>query len=99
LPVSAFKVSHHGSHSNTSPELLSLLECSRYLLSTNGQKFDHPHRVTISRIIKGGGPRPTLLFNYFVKDKNDVWARPALQERFGYMTTYPEASQGLVIKL
>ena len=99
LPISAFKVSHHGSHSNTSPQLLSLLECSRYLLSTNGQKFDHPHRVTVSRIIKGGGPRPQLFFNYFVKDKNDVWARPALQERFGYTTTYPEGTQGLVVKL
>ena len=62
-------------------------------------RFDHPHRVTVSRIIKGGGPRPQLFFNYFVKDKNDVWARPALQERFGYTTTYPEGTQGLVVKL
>jgi len=99
LPVGALKVSHHGSHSNTSPDLLELLDCRKYLLSTNGQKFNHPHRPTIARIIKLGGTRPELFFNYAVKDKNDVWARPDLQERYGYKAVYPESVQGLTVKL
>jgi len=99
LPVGALKVSHHGSHGNTSPELLQLLECGKYLISTNGQKFSHPHRPTISRIIQLGGPRSELLFNYSVKDKNDVWAREDLQERFGYRATYPQTAEGLLVRL
>ena len=99
LRLGALKVSHHGSHSNTSPELLDLLECSNYLISTNGQKFNHPHRPTISRIIKRGGQRPQLFFNYVVQGKNDVWARPDLQERYGYGATYADGSQGLIVKL
>ena len=99
LPLGALKVSHHGSHGNTSSALLDLLDCRRYLISTNGQKFAHPHRVTISRIIRHGGPRPELYFNYFVPDRNGVWAREDLQERFGYAATYPQSTEGLTIKL
>lgn len=99
LPLSALKVSHHGSHGNTSPELLRLLDCPRYLISTNGQKFEHPHRVTVSRIIKTSGPRPHLFFNYFVEGKNAVWADPALQERHRYATTYAQDAKGIVINL
>jgi beta-lactamase superfamily II metal-dependent hydrolase len=97
LPVGALKVSHHASHSNTSVELLKLLDCARYLVSTNGLKFQHPHRVTVSRIIKHGGPRPHLYFNY-VSKANEVWARPDLQERYGYRATYPDTAEGLVVK-
>jgi hypothetical protein len=92
-------VSHHGSHGNTSPELLSLVDCRRYLISTNGQKFNHPHRPTISRIVKLGGPRAELFFNYAVPGKNDVWARADLQERYGYAATYPSSGEGLTVRL
>jgi hypothetical protein len=99
LRVGALKVSHHGSGGNTSPELLDLLDCPKYLISTNGDRFQHPHRPAISRIIKRGGPRPHLFFNYVVPGKNDVWAKPDLQERYGYTTTYADGTQGLVVKL
>jgi hypothetical protein len=98
LTLDAFKVSHHASHGNTSPELLELLDCPRYLVSTNGDKFRHPHRETIGRIIKLGGPRPQLFFNY-VSDENKVWAAPELQEQYGYSATYPENGEGLVVRL
>src|SRR4029450_3475520 len=98
LPVDALKVSHHGSHGNTSPALLELVDCRKYLISTNGQKFHPPHRPTISRLVTFGGPRVELLFNYAGKD-NDVWARPDLQERYRYSTTYPETTEGLVVRL
>jgi beta-lactamase superfamily II metal-dependent hydrolase len=98
LTVGALKVSHHGSHGNTSPELLALLDCRQFLISTNGKKFNHPHRPTISRIIKSG-PHPQLSFNYVSKDKNDVWAREDLQDRYKYSATYPQGPQGLVIRL
>ncbi len=98
LPLTALKVSHHASHGNTSPSLLQLLECSRYLISTNGQKFQHPHRETISRIIKHGGPRPQLFFNYATQ-VNEVWARPDLQEKYGYTTIYPQSVEGAFVRL
>jgi Metallo-beta-lactamase superfamily len=98
LPIDAFKVSHHASHSNTSPELLALIDCARYLISTNGERFQHPHRETISRIIKHSARPPQFFFNY-VSKLNNVWARPELQERYGYTAVYPEGGDGLLVKL
>jgi beta-lactamase superfamily II metal-dependent hydrolase len=64
LKIDAFKVAHHASQNNLSMELLQLLECPRYIISTNGDHFSHPDRQAIGRIIKYGGDRPALYFNY-----------------------------------
>ena len=86
LRLDAFKVSHHASQNNLSTELLQLLDCKTYGVSTNGDHFCHPDREAIARIIKYGGDRPVLHFNYRTRF-NDVWARPDLQERHGYTAT------------
>ncbi|OCA77117.1 hypothetical protein BBI01_01245 [Chryseobacterium artocarpi] len=53
LSVDYVKVSHHGSKNNTTNELLDLLDCDNYIISTNGGNSDHTHpdRETIARII------------------------------------------------
>ena len=53
LRVNYVKVSHHGSKNNTSQELLNLIECDNYIISTNGgsSSHKHPSRETIARII------------------------------------------------
>jgi hypothetical protein len=92
LKLDAFKVSHHASQFNVSTELIELLECRRYLVSTNGEHFSHPDRQAIARIIKYGGPKPELYFNYRSR-YNEVWARPDLQEKYGYRAIYPEGDR------
>lgn len=59
------KIAHHGSKSNTSPELLKLIDSEKYIFSTNGLIHNHPDKETIARIIS----RPVeftrnLYFNY-----------------------------------
>ena len=99
LKLDAFKVSHHASQNNLNIDLMKLLDCRRYLISTNGDHFNHPDREAIGRIIKYGGDRPKLHFN-FCTDLNDVWAQKALQEKYGYEAFYPEAGQsGLLVRL
>jgi len=93
LTIDAFKVSHHASQNNLSIELLQLLKCQRYLISTNGDHFSHPDREAVARIIKYGGNRPSLYFNYRSKT-NEVWAQPDLQEKYRYLTCYPEGGVG-----
>jgi beta-lactamase superfamily II metal-dependent hydrolase len=90
LTLDAFKVSHHASQNNLSTELLQLVDCQRYLVSTNGNHFCHPDRQAIARVIKYGGNRPALVFNYRSR-YNDVWERPNLQEQYRYTAHYPEA--------
>ncbi|MFL6200549.1 MAG: CHAT domain-containing protein [Thermoanaerobaculia bacterium] len=88
LKVDVFKVSHHASQNNVSTELVQLLDCSRYIISTDGNHFHHPDRQAIARLIKYGGRTPALHFNYKSRH-NEVWARPDLQERYGYSAFYP----------
>src|SRR6202008_47885 len=72
LKLDAFKLSHHGSKGNTSKELLDLVDCNRYLFSSNGKRFRHPDRETVARVIRFGGPNPSLYFNYRTTI-NEVW--------------------------
>ncbi|MGE0729414.1 MAG: ComEC/Rec2 family competence protein [Acidimicrobiia bacterium] len=67
LRVDAWKLAHHGSRYNITPELLQLIECDTYLVSTNGDQFRHPDPGTIGLIAEHGasrGVKPTVLFNY-----------------------------------
>lgn len=51
LKVDFVKVSHHGSEHNTSNELLDIIQCDHFLISTNGEQFGHPHRDSIAHIL------------------------------------------------
>lgn len=95
LKVDVFKVSHHGSQNNVSTELVQRLDCSRYLVSTNGYHFCHPDRQAIARLIKYGkqeGRRPEFYFNY-KSQYNEVWSEPGLQEKYEYSASYPPDDQ------
>jgi beta-lactamase superfamily II metal-dependent hydrolase len=88
LKIDAFKLAHHGSKNNLSAELLELLDCPRYLLSSNGDHFCHPDRQAVARLVKHGGTRPALHFNYRSRF-NDVWERADLQQKYAYTANYP----------
>ena len=92
LRLDAFKVPHHASQNNLSTELLALLDCKTYCISTNGEHFCHPDREAIARIIKYGGQHPVLQFNYRTR-YNEVWAQPDLQARYAYRANYREDDQ------
>ena len=99
LKLDAFKLPHHGSEKNLSKELMLLLDCKAYLVSTNGSTFNHPDRVAISRVIRFGGERPRLFFNY-ESAVNVVWKDAALQHQHVYETVYPDpGQQGLIVHL
>jgi hypothetical protein len=79
LKLDLLKVPHHGSQKNVNVELLELLDCPRYLISTDGEQFYHPDRQAIARIVKHGGPTKTIYFNYATRH-TDAWGDPALGE-------------------
>lgn len=87
IKLDAFKVSHHGSAANTSQELLALLDCSRYLISSSGAQFQHPDPEAIARIIKFGGTNTALFFNYRTPFTAS-WDDEAAQARYKYNTVY-----------
>lgn len=96
--LDAAKLSHHGSKANTSPALLRGLDCPVYLFSTNGAYFKHPDREAVARVIKLGGGKPALHFNYRT-EYNTCWDSKALREQYGYTTVFPAAGvEGLTLE-
>lgn len=64
LPVTAFKLPHHGSARNISQDLLAQIQCGRYVISTNGSGHKHPDHQALLSILKYSAARPCLAFNY-----------------------------------
>ena len=99
LPLDAFKLPHHGSGNNLDPDLLKLLDCRKYLVSSDGSQFHHPDREAIARVIKYGGRSPILCFNYMSED-NEVWFREDLRDTYKYRVIYPKPNEeGLRVEL
>jgi len=95
--IDALKVSHHGSKSNVSTELLNLLDCKRFLISTDGSHFRHPDREAVARIVSTCGGDAELFFNYR-SEQTTAWENPKTVDRFGYRPIYSSNGQ-LVVDL
>ena len=107
LALDAFKIPHHGSKNNLNRELLQLLECRRYLVSTNGSYYHHPDQEAIARILKYGAfeysknnfDKAEVCFNYH-KPRVATWDDSDLKFRYRYKAVYPSYSgEKLVIDL
>jgi beta-lactamase superfamily II metal-dependent hydrolase len=68
LKLDLMQVPHHGSSANTSSELVDLIDCRNFLVSTNpinGNNF--PHKVTLARIVKSAftrNPNEPIIFHF-----------------------------------
>lgn len=73
LKVDYVKISHHGSKNNTTKALLDMIDCDKFIISTNGGSSGHTHpdRETIARIVyhpqrilSGYSSRRIIYLNY-----------------------------------
>lgn len=99
LKLDLFKLSHHGSKANLSPELLTLIDCTRFAISTDGTRHNFPDPECIARILVADPDRDkTFFFNYPQKNA-DLWAQDAdLRARWRYDVVTPgEGHKGLTI--
>ena len=84
----AIKMSHHGSENNLSDELLALVRCHDWLISTDGSLHHHPNRRAIAHLTwKQPGCR--LLFNYR-SDMTAEWGQHSLQTKWGFSAVLPD---------
>lgn len=68
LKIDYFKISHHASKKNTSEELLDLIDCENFIVSTDGSKHGHPNKEALARIIHKKS-LVNLYFNYDIYNK------------------------------
>lgn len=91
LRLDALKIAHHGSAGNISRRLLDLIDCPRYLISTNGDRHAHPDPIAMARILVHGGPNKELVFNY--RERAKPWDRRELRAKYGLTVVTPPADQ------
>ncbi|MDQ0660927.1 ComEC/Rec2 family competence protein [Paenibacillus sp. W2I17] len=77
LKIDLMKVSHHGSKYNTSDELLQIIECKKFLISTNGVKHGVPDKECLARIINSNKDKTYLYFNY--KQRSDIFTKKDME--------------------
>jgi len=87
----AIKISHHGSSSSTDNELLRLIDSNNFIISTNGNIFNHPDIETIAKIVcRKVINKRNLFFNYkksAVIANNSEW-----KEKYQYEVNDPNGN-------
>ena len=73
LQVDFIKMSHHGSANNISNDLLDIIDCDKFIISTNGGKgYKHPHREAIANVLchpeRDYSRSVHFYFNYSLED-------------------------------
>ncbi len=91
LSLTGFKLPHHGSVANISPELLARLSCKHYLVSTSGAVFRHPHARAVDLLLESHQARgkPRLHFNYLTST-TAAWSDAGDQKARGYQAFHPK---------
>ena len=100
VDIDLFKVSHHGAQGTTNLDLINIVNCKRYLFSTNGSNYYHPHAESISRVIVASGNNPELIFNYKTQHNNAWEEMAAISGTHKFQTFYPQDNKsGISVKL
>ena len=100
MRLDLFKLCHHGSKANTSPTLLKMLDCTRFAISTDGTKHNHPDRETVARILMNDPKRSKMLYFNVNQENATVWNRSDFQSNYNYdCTIAPANSSGLTIDI
>ncbi len=75
------KISHHGSKKNTTKSFLSSIICKNFLISTNGERFNHPDLETMIKIAKMKD-KPIEIFTNYMNDNLSQEILDALEESY-----------------
>ncbi|NMR35333.1 MBL fold metallo-hydrolase [Chryseobacterium aquaticum] len=83
LPLEILKISHHGAKYNTTKRLLEIIDCSKYLLSTDSSgPYYHPSRETlilISEYGRSSRDKPIVIYSNYSLDIDKLLSQ---DERF-----------------
>ncbi len=82
------KVSHHGSFSNINADLLNKIDATKYLVSTNGGRHNHPDKETIAHIVcRTTKFQRQLYFNYET-NTSKYFDRDDWKKKYNYSIQY-----------
>lgn len=105
MKVDLIKMSHHGSKSNINRKLLSLIDCLRFLFTTNGGTGGayHPDRQTIACLdswLPASNGKIILYFNYplsQIMERNAGLLSDEERGKFSIVDEYPSSIPSIAI--
>jgi beta-lactamase superfamily II metal-dependent hydrolase len=92
LPLTVFKLPHHGSARNLTKELVRLLPAEHYVFSSDGRQFPHPDDTAVAIVLQRRRPGAELVFNYR-NPRTRKWDDDRLEAVYHYRVRYPEPGQ------
>lgn len=82
------KLPHHGSYKNITKDILSKIECSDYVITTDGRQFYHPNKKMMLKVIKWGrleeGKNLTFHLNYYDELMNKMNIQESEFKTYGF---------------
>lgn len=70
IKLDLLKIPHHGSKNNMSKDLIEMIDCKTYLVSTNGKSHGHPNKEVLAKIIDFNKEKDIeIIFNYDIFEK------------------------------
>jgi beta-lactamase superfamily II metal-dependent hydrolase len=91
------KISHHASSANNSEELYSMIRCSNYVISANGQnRHLLPHKACLARILRNKNRDPKIHYKFYFTYKNSAIDRifkidgENVFKKYNFSVHYPE---------
>ena len=90
LKLDVVKMSHHGSRNNVSNEMLDMLDCNNYIVSTNGGMGNsyHPDRESIANLLLHPNRSKDIKLNVLLNYRMDE-----IENRVGCLLTKEEKEQ------
>ncbi len=86
--IDLMKISHHGSKANTSKRLPGLIDCTRFVISTDGLRHNHPDKECIARLLAADKDRQKTLFFNYRQPNTDIWDSAMLKADWNYDAIY-----------
>ncbi|WP_422355617.1 AVAST type 1 anti-phage system MBL fold metallo-hydrolase Avs1a [Roseivirga pacifica] len=99
LQFDVIKLSHHGSWSNNSPELFTLIDAPKYIISTNGKGHGHPDEETIASVVSRESEYIRELYFNYPSEKATSFDVAELRERFRYSIIQGDGKSPIQIDL
>lgn len=93
------KVSHHGSKNNISNGLLELLESDKYMISTNGERHNHPDLECLSKIIVKQQEYKEIVFNYRNKKVLKALNNEEYKKKYKYNLIMPSENKPIITEI
>ncbi|MCE5221387.1 MAG: MBL fold metallo-hydrolase [Clostridium sp.] len=87
------KLSHHGSKYNISSKFFDLFSSKKYVISTNGDRYNHPNLECLCKVIVKQTSMKEILFNYRNCEILRELDKIQLKEKYKYIINMPASAE------